>query len=257
MRLTPAERLALDEVTRFEGRMTGSHLGEILGLSEASGRRILRSLVRKEALIYIRRGQYRLTAERSNMTVERSPSIVPISTSTSTREQVLLPDPNGSVSKGAPHPRMGSGTPGKISDTSGDGWDEFDPGDRAPKRKRKPKGKLRMHRLTPREEWTMKHVVQEFALRAHYAYSDRLYPSDGRTLTPALNTAAAEKGLTPQIAADAVDSFFDSETNTQIPPDVSPTNAFLKYLDRYCAAQARKVTDVDLDEIRRRGEERI
>lgn len=256
MRLTPAERLALDEVTRFEGRMTGSHLGEILGLSEASGRRILRSLVRKEALIYIRRGQYRLTAERSDMTAERSPSIVPISTSTSTREQVLLPDPKGSVSKGASHPLMGSGIPGKISDGSGGGWDEFDPGDRVRKPKKR-KGKLRMHRLTPREEWTMQHVVQEFALRAEHAYPERNYPSDGRKLLPALNTFQAYKGLTPGEATNVVDSFFSSPSS-KIPPEVTPTEAFLRYLEQWNIArlQGLKVIE-DIDDVRRRGEERI
>lgn len=250
MRLTPAETLALQFVMRERGRVAGIDVGEELGMSERSGRRILNSLVRKGVLVRSRRGRYQ-AVERTEVTTKR-PEMAGTTyavSSNAVSEYVLLVDPNGSTTKGAAPPGIGMAVPGKISDGGGNGWDEFDPDDRP---KRKKARNLQNHRLVPREEWTMAHVVREFALRAHHAYPERISPSDNRTLLPALNEKTKDRDVTPQQVADAVDAFFDSD-EYKIPPKVSPNAAFLRFLNVYLAGRTTEVTGDLVQELQRRN----
>lgn len=167
---------------------------------------------------------------------------------TSSHMTLALEEPNGSSNLGAAPPTTKGIHIMPISIDDGDdlgGVGMTEPRKIAPK-KRPRKEIVKFHRLTPREQWDMTLVAKEFRHRLTLARPDILGGAgDGKSLTAALNKWQQDHGLTPMIAADAVDSFFDSDVVSTLKESPSPYQVFLRFLQKNYRSIAR--SDIDDD----------
>jgi len=93
---------------------------------------------------------------------------------------------------------------------------------------------LKYHRLTPRDQWSVAHVVKEFRHRMATARPDILGGgTDGSTMTVVLQKWSKDHGLSVTDMATAVDRFFeDIETVTSLTETPPAYKRFLHFLQQ-------------------------
>lgn len=275
LRLTPNEFMAatyiLTQTQEGTARISPENVAKVLGCSYPTAVRVVSSLVEKGVFSRPKRG----ILEVHTVKDERSPVIVADEvTITSDRSRVShvvdmvdmrhvsLVEPDGSTNSGGTPQSAVQKTMGKIMPISYDDGDDLGGfGLTEPRTQQKTrtqrKRELKFHRLVPREDWQMAHVVREFRMRLVHARPDILGGTDGHRMQAALSTWKSDHGLTPQDAATAVDMFFDTPALVaDLKENPAAYKYFLRFLQtQYRAIQASEVTDDWLDSLDKQLEE--
>ena len=234
MKLSAQERMALAVVRHFGGRLTGAELGDHLMSSERTGRRVLQSLTDKGLISRISRGKYRLhqptevAAERPIMAAERSIVAVPVLVGSSSTNDIVVEDPNGSSTPAARgafqeeifRTEMFPLIPGRLTDD-----------EPSPHRKRA----IRTATPPTRDDmstWTTNDAVAEFHKKAQYALQKSIFVVDRKELTVLLNTVRRDHGLSVGEIVQVMDGFFSDKVKST-PDGESPVRFFMTYLRDY------------------------
>ena len=238
--LTPQEYMAAHFLERTAGRASGREVAERLGVSPATGRRILVSLSDKGLLHRLGNARYALlwvSEKRSPVSEVRSSVSVSNLVSSSTTTKAVLVDVPSGTSTSAARPSEGTYIEKRLRMA-----DDLEPGRLKPPAPKQPKRKLfkmpdKYHRATqPREEWGIPHLVKEFEIRSQHAFPDSIYVTEGKTLSVTLSMAQRDYGLSVNQLLTAMEQFFTHRAD-KAPDDVSPTRLFLAYLKEYIRQQ--------------------
>jgi len=238
--LTPQEYMAAHFLERTGGRVSGREVAERLGVSPATGRRILASLAEKGLIQRLGNARYALlwvSEKRPPVSELRSPMSVSNLVSSSTTTKAVLVDVPSGTSTSAARPSEGTYIEKRLRMA-----DDLEPGRLKPPAPKKPKRTLfkmpdKYHRFTqPREEWGIPHLVKEFGIRYQHAFPESIYVVEGKSLSSTLAMAQRDHGLSINQLLTAIEQFFEHHTD-RVPDNASPTRYFLAYLKRYIRQQ--------------------
>ena len=253
--LTPQEFMAACVLLTYENdgviRVRIEDVAALMSVSRATAHRSIQGIVEKGILIRCGNGVYALPAAHQGISQVRQ-EIPPVRQEISqvrqkgyvykddktTSDHRSIREPNGSlISRGTPEKGMKLIVPIFYETDDGDHLAGVGRPENHLHRKRPTRAErretLKYHRLTPREQWSIAHVVKEFRHRMTSVRPDLLGGgTDGANMTIVLQKWSKDHGLAIMDMATAVDRFFEDADQiaslTETPPAYRRFLSFLQ-----------------------------